>query len=62
MSGSTEIPQFLIPGKETLDLTTKILTKHQDEIKDVQTNHVESDILGKKGLKMISRHYVIRNI
>ena len=48
MSGSTELPQYLIPGKETLDLTTKILTKHQDEIKDVQTNHVESEILGKK--------------
>ena len=47
--GSTaEFPHYLIPGSESLELVGKIIDKYQQEVKDVQTNHVVSEILGKK--------------
>ena len=43
----TEFPHYLIPGHETVDLVGKIMQKYKDEVKDVTTNHVTIDILGK---------------
>ena len=44
---SSEYPHYLIPGSESVELVRKIIGKYQAEVKDVQDNHVISEILGK---------------
>ena len=45
---NTEYPYYLVPGKEKGVLTTKLILRHQAEIKDVEKNPIETEIFCKK--------------
>ena len=45
---NTEYPYYLVPGKEKGVLTTELTLRHQAEIKDVETNPIETEIFCKK--------------
>lgn len=47
-SANTEYPYYLVPGKENGELTTELTLRHQAEIKDVETNPIETEIFCKK--------------
>ena len=44
-SGKTELPHYLIPGKESNDLVERTIEKYIAEVRDVQENHVQINIL-----------------
>ena len=45
---TTEFPHYVIPGKEDKSLVTDIMAKYDAEKKDVEANHVTTEILGKE--------------